>query len=166
MKQLLKNKQYEGSTIFHYTDRDSAKRANSALLMGAFEILEMKRTSEEVIQRWADVKFRPYRDASHKACTYKCTVKYIYFFIKRDSFLIASWLLEGTGICSQAQLIQYENIPLQELWVLPQSTEWRYELDYSRKVSSFFYSYGKQSAWWSKFLFFFQIFQFYQFKKI
>jgi cell division cycle 14 len=74
MKSLLKNKKFKGSVIFHHTDRNTAKRANAALLMGCFEILAMKRTADEVAERWKDLKMRPFRDVSHKACTYKCTV--------------------------------------------------------------------------------------------
>lgn len=74
MKALLANPKYENCLLFHHTSRDTIRRTNSALLMGCYEILSLDRSAEEVKERWKDVKFRHYIDASHIKSTYKCYV--------------------------------------------------------------------------------------------
>jgi hypothetical protein len=76
MMKIMKSETYSDAVIVHHTDKINHKRVNSALLMGCYEILGLKRSAEEVIKRWKDFKFRPYRDSSHNKCTYKCYVSF------------------------------------------------------------------------------------------
>lgn len=76
LDKLLKNKDYTKSKIIHYTSLDVAKRANAAYLMGAFQIIVMKKTAVEAWAPFADVQppFKPFRDASYTNCSYECTI--------------------------------------------------------------------------------------------
>jgi len=76
LDKLMTNKDYTNSKIIHYTSLDVAKRANAAYLMGAFQIIIMKKTAMEA---WApfinvDPPFKPFRDASYTNCSYQCTI--------------------------------------------------------------------------------------------
>lgn len=62
---LLSNPKHERQTIIHYSSIVPAKRANSALLMCAYQVLVMKRQPEEVWKPFSEIpRFLPYRDAS------------------------------------------------------------------------------------------------------
>ena len=76
LDKLMTNKDYTNSKIIHYTSLDVAKRANAAYLMGAFQIIIMKKTA---LEAWApfinvDPPFKPFRDASYTNCSYQCTI--------------------------------------------------------------------------------------------
>lgn len=76
LDKLMTNNEYASSKIIHYTSLDVAKRANAAYLMGAFQIIIMKKTAMEA---WApfvnvDPPFKPFRDASYTNCSYQCTI--------------------------------------------------------------------------------------------
>lgn len=75
MIKIMKNEKYANATVVHHTDRTNIKRANSAFLMGCFEMLSLKRTADEVIERWKHIKFIPYKDASYNPSYYKCYVR-------------------------------------------------------------------------------------------
>lgn len=70
------NSQFSNSKIFHHTSLDSAKRANAAYLMCAFQVIILNRTAEEAWAPFAKVQppFADFRDASFGTCTYKCTI--------------------------------------------------------------------------------------------
>lgn len=76
MEKLLGDTSYSKYAIYHYTGVDSAKRANAAYLMGAFQIIILKRTSDDAWKPFANTKpaFADFRDASYGECTYKCTI--------------------------------------------------------------------------------------------
>jgi cell division cycle 14 len=76
LEKLLKDQNYVKFRIYHYTSVDSAKRANAAYLMGAFQVIILGRTAD---QAWypfskATPNLPEFRDASFGPCTYKCTI--------------------------------------------------------------------------------------------
>lgn len=63
--------------IVHYTTFDARKRANAACLVGAYEIIFLKKTPEEAyrpLQAAASSPFLPFRDASFGLSSYNLTV--------------------------------------------------------------------------------------------
>ena len=76
LEKLLTNKEYSTSKIIHYTSLDVAKRANAAYLMGAFQIMVLKKTAVEAWAPFANVDppFKPFRDASYTNCSYQCMI--------------------------------------------------------------------------------------------
>lgn len=76
LEKLLSNPSYSDCPIYHHTSIKSAKRANAAYLMGAFQVLILGRTADQAWEYFKNVKpsFKPFRDASYLACSYKCTI--------------------------------------------------------------------------------------------
>ncbi|KAM3145239.1 hypothetical protein pb186bvf_002567 [Paramecium bursaria] len=76
LEKLLADTTYTQYAIYHYTSLDSAKRANAAYLMGAFQIIIMKKSADDAWKPFANVKpaFQDFRDASYGQCLYKCTI--------------------------------------------------------------------------------------------
>lgn len=76
LDKLLKNSDYSTSKIIHHTSLDVAKRANAAFLMGAYQIIILKKTAVEAWAPFINVNppFRPFRDASYTNCSYECTI--------------------------------------------------------------------------------------------
>ena len=75
LEKLIKNQAYSLYKIYHYACLNPQKRSNAALLMGAFQIIVLKRTAQEA---WAPFSLLPsfldFRDAGYGGCTYKCTI--------------------------------------------------------------------------------------------
>ncbi|XP_075249268.1 uncharacterized protein LOC142341866 isoform X5 [Convolutriloba macropyga] len=63
--------------IVHYTSHDARKRANAAYLIGAYQIIYLKRTAEEAYRPLVsgnNPSFMPFRDASMARSSYNLTV--------------------------------------------------------------------------------------------
>ncbi|XP_026691280.2 dual specificity protein phosphatase CDC14C-like isoform X2 [Ciona intestinalis] len=63
--------------IVHYTSFDARKRANAAFLIGAYQIIHLKRTPEEAYRplvAGSSPPYLPYRDASFGPCSYNLTL--------------------------------------------------------------------------------------------
>ncbi|XP_051978042.1 dual specificity protein phosphatase CDC14AB isoform X1 [Xyrauchen texanus] len=63
--------------IVHYTSFDQRKRANAAVLIGAFAVIYLKKTPEEAYRALisgSNASYLPFRDASFGNCTYNLTV--------------------------------------------------------------------------------------------
>lgn len=63
--------------IVHYTSFDARKRANAAFLIGAYQIIHLKKTPEEAYRPLVSGNsppYLPFRDASFGACTYNLTL--------------------------------------------------------------------------------------------
>ena len=94
LEKLVSDNSYSKYLIYHYTSLDCAKRANAAYLMGAFEVIILKKSAEEAWKPFSKVQpaFADYRDASYGSCTYKCTVKkcflssYLYYLSETSSY--------------------------------------------------------------------------------
>uniref|UniRef100_A0A8C2CVB6 Cell division cycle 14Ab n=1 Tax=Cyprinus carpio TaxID=7962 RepID=A0A8C2CVB6_CYPCA len=63
--------------IVHYTSFDQRKRANGAVLIGAYAVIYLKKTPEEAYRALisgSNASYLPFRDASFGNCTYNLTV--------------------------------------------------------------------------------------------
>ncbi|KAI5101153.1 dual specificity protein phosphatase CDC14AB isoform X2 [Silurus meridionalis] len=63
--------------IVHYTSFDQRKRANAAVLIGAYSVIYLKKTPEEAYRALisgSNASYLPFRDASFGNCTYSLTV--------------------------------------------------------------------------------------------
>lgn len=76
LDKLLKVPAYQKTVVYHFCSTDSAKRANAAYLMGAFQVIAFGKTAEESWRPFSSVypPFADFRDASFGACSYKCTI--------------------------------------------------------------------------------------------
>jgi len=76
LDKLLNDANYAKSKFYHHTNLDMAKRANSAYLMGAFQVISLGKTAEEAWKPFQEsgLNFPDFRDASYTTCTYKCTI--------------------------------------------------------------------------------------------
>jgi len=76
LDKLVSDAKYSKSKFYHHTSMDTAKRANSAYLMGAYQVLVLNKTAEEAWEPFANLQpgFTEFRDASYTHCTYKCTI--------------------------------------------------------------------------------------------
>ena len=57
LNKLLNNQQYSNCPIYHHTSINPAKKANAAYLMGAFQVLILKKTAEEAFRPFRNIKF-------------------------------------------------------------------------------------------------------------
>lgn len=74
LQSVLNKDEYRGAKIYHYCGENFGKKANAAYLMGAFQVLVLKRTAKEAWKPFAGEKFVSFRDAMRGPCTYECTV--------------------------------------------------------------------------------------------
>ena len=75
LEKLLKNQAYSSYKIYHYTSLNPQKRSNAAFLMGAFQILVLRRGAATAWAPFASLSpFLDFRDAGYGGCTYKCTI--------------------------------------------------------------------------------------------
>lgn len=76
LDKLMTNPDYASSKIIHHTSLDVAKRANAAFLMGAYQVIIMKKSAVEAWAPFINVTppFKPFRDASYTNCSYECTI--------------------------------------------------------------------------------------------
>lgn len=118
LDKLLSNKDYAKSKIIHYTSLDVAKRANAAYLMGAFQIIILKKSALEAWAPFVNVEppFKPFRDASYTNCSYECTIlhclKGLEYAIKLGWFNVKTFNVQ--------EYEYYEDIEHGDLnWILP-----------------------------------------------
>ena len=74
LSKLYYDPSYKKAKIYHYSSENFKKKANAAYLMGAFQVICLKRTAIEAWKPFEGEKFVDYRDALRGVCTYKCTV--------------------------------------------------------------------------------------------
>ena len=75
--QVLHNPKFSNAPLVYYTNMDPAKRANSAFLMCAFQVIVHKTPAEEAWKPFSKITppLLAFRDASNtKECTYPCTI--------------------------------------------------------------------------------------------
>ncbi|KAJ8376511.1 hypothetical protein SKAU_G00070910 [Synaphobranchus kaupii] len=63
--------------IVHYTSFDQRKRANAAVLIGAYAVIYLKKSPEEAYRALisgSNASYLPFRDASFGNCTYNLTI--------------------------------------------------------------------------------------------
>ncbi|XP_066536988.1 cell division cycle 14Aa isoform X2 [Hoplias malabaricus] len=77
LNKKLKSFTLSRKRIIHYTSYDQQKRANAAFLIGAYAVIYLKRTPEEVYHALisgTNVSYLPFRDAAFGSCTYNLTI--------------------------------------------------------------------------------------------
>ncbi|XP_067310356.1 cell division cycle 14Aa isoform X1 [Pseudorasbora parva] len=77
LNKKLKSFTLSRKRIIHYTSYDQRKRANAAVLIGAYAVIYLKRTPEEVYRALisgTNVSYLPFRDAAFGNCTYDLTI--------------------------------------------------------------------------------------------
>jgi cell division cycle 14 len=72
---LLADPKLQNHSIYHYTSLIPAKRANAALLMGAYQIIRLDRSADEAWEYFLETsRFIPYRDASAEGSPFELYV--------------------------------------------------------------------------------------------
>ncbi|CAD7927448.1 unnamed protein product [Amoebophrya sp. A120] len=76
VKAILDDPQLANKKIVHYCSQDPKKRPNAAYLIGAFQVMVLKRTAEIAYRPFNNIRppFLPFRDATCGVCNYHCTV--------------------------------------------------------------------------------------------
>ncbi|XP_057189991.1 cell division cycle 14Aa [Triplophysa rosa] len=77
LNKKLKSFTLSRKRIIHYTSYDQRKRANAAVLIGAYAVIYLKRTPEEVYRALisgTNVSYLPFRDAAFGNCTYNLSI--------------------------------------------------------------------------------------------
>merc|ERR1719474_1019669 len=88
----LNDEKLKDSEIYYCTAHDAQCIANASVLIGAYQVLYLKRSPPEAFNAVMKIarKAAPFRDASMGACSYKCTVEhciYAAYRARRDGFL-------------------------------------------------------------------------------
>lgn len=109
LEKLLNREEYKKNHLYHYTSTNSAKCANAAYLMGAFQVphvvtqvVVLKRSAEEAFKPFKHIKFTDFRDASYGECSYKCTVP--------PQNIVDPGLPARAGVRHQARLVRLQDI--------------------------------------------------------
>ena len=72
LNSILRNPRLSNSIIYHYTSLQPGKRANAALLIGAFQMIMLHRSAEEVCDKFQNIsKFIPFCDASQNSSPFE-----------------------------------------------------------------------------------------------
>jgi cell division cycle 14 len=65
LNSILKDPKHQKSIIYHYASNQPSKKANSALLIGCYQILVLRKTADEACQAFEQLEaFTPFVDAS------------------------------------------------------------------------------------------------------
>jgi len=101
LRKKLDSSKYAQKKIYHYCMAHPHLQTNAAVLMGAFQILELGRSAKEAYAAFgkAHKAFVPFHDASPVACTYKLTVYHA---------------LQAIEKASQLGLFDYENFDIRD----------------------------------------------------
>lgn len=117
LERILGLKEVETRVIIHHCSKQPSKRTNAAYLMGAFQVLVLKRSPA---QAWAPFASEPafpfFVDASLGTCSYKCTI--LHCLQALETAVALGWLNLRTF-----DVEQYEKHSLMENgdfnWVVP-----------------------------------------------
>jgi len=76
LKAILDDPQLANKRIVHFCSQCPKKRANAAYLIGAFQVMMLRRTADTAWRPFATLRppFLPFRDATCGICTYQCTI--------------------------------------------------------------------------------------------
>jgi len=76
LRKKLTSEKLKGRKIYHCCLNHPHRRTNAAVLMGAFQILELGKTAEEAYRPFRNISpgFTDFHDASPVTCTFKLTV--------------------------------------------------------------------------------------------
>ena len=71
---MLTHSEYKKAKIYHFCSENFKKKANAAFLMGAYQVIALKKTAKDAWKPFASEKFVSFRDAMRGPCSYQCTV--------------------------------------------------------------------------------------------
>lgn len=76
VKAILDDPQLLNKKIVHFCSQCPKKRANAAYLIGAFQVMMLRRPADTAFRPFANIRppFLPFRDATCGICNYQCTV--------------------------------------------------------------------------------------------
>lgn len=74
LQSLLKDPLNENKHVLVYSVTTYNKLANAAYLVGAFQIIVLKKNSTDAFKALQNIDIKPFRDASNGDCTYHCTL--------------------------------------------------------------------------------------------
>uniref|UniRef100_A0A674DG12 Uncharacterized protein n=1 Tax=Salmo trutta TaxID=8032 RepID=A0A674DG12_SALTR len=77
LNKKLKSFTHSRKRVIHYTSYDQRKRANAAVLIGAYSVIYLKRSPEEAYRTLIsgnNTAYLPFRDAALGDCTYNLTI--------------------------------------------------------------------------------------------
>uniref|UniRef100_A0A8C8HCN6 Dual specificity protein phosphatase CDC14A n=2 Tax=Oncorhynchus tshawytscha TaxID=74940 RepID=A0A8C8HCN6_ONCTS len=77
LNKKLKSFTHSRKRVIHYTSYDQRKRANAAVLIGAYSVIYLKRSPEEAYRSLIsgnNTAYLPFRDAALGDCTYNLTI--------------------------------------------------------------------------------------------
>ena len=74
LKLILQDPLYEYQRIYYYTSQDFKEKANSAFLICGFQLIILRKSLVEIIQKFASVNLTPFRDAGEGNCEHSCTL--------------------------------------------------------------------------------------------
>jgi cell division cycle 14 len=117
LQKLLSNPDFAGSKVFHYTKNQYDKRANSAYLMGAFQVVVLGRFADSAWELFSNLSpFRAFRDALPGVCSYACTILHCLKGLERTVAL--GWFsLESFNIAAYEFNARLENGYFS--WIIP-----------------------------------------------
>ncbi|KAH0481990.1 MAG: uncharacterized protein KVP18_004619 [Porospora cf. gigantea A] len=77
LQQKLDDPRFASKKLLFYSHPDVRRRTNAVTLMCLFQIIMLRRSSDEAFETFKGSKIRvmPYRDATYGACHYKLTIK-------------------------------------------------------------------------------------------
>lgn len=117
LNSMMRNPKLISSTIYHYTSLQPAKRANSALLIGAYQILMLNQTASDVIQKFDKISgFIPFCDASQRTSSFELYLQDCLLALEKGVKL--NWFsLHTFDLRSYETLAQLEHGGLN--WIIP-----------------------------------------------
>ena len=116
LDKLIQHPDYRTAKIYHYCSEDFKKKANAAFLMGAYQVICMKRSAKDAWKVFEKEKFTDFRDAMRSACTYKCTILHCLEAIEWATKL--GWYSHATFNVAEYQ--HYENVENGDMnWIIP-----------------------------------------------
>eukprot|EP00826_Nyctotherus_ovalis_P015304 TRINITY_DN1433_c0_g1_i8.p1 TRINITY_DN1433_c0_g1~~TRINITY_DN1433_c0_g1_i8.p1 ORF type:complete len:329 (+),score=90.92 TRINITY_DN1433_c0_g1_i8:343-1329(+) len=74
LDKLLFHPDYKKAKIYHYCNESYKKKANAAFLMGAYQVIYLKKSAADAWKPFTSEKFVSFRDALRSPCTYECTI--------------------------------------------------------------------------------------------
>lgn len=71
---MLANSKFSSNAIYQYTSLNPAKKANAALLIGAYEVTVLQTSAERVCDKFQNIKFTPFCDASLNTSSFELCI--------------------------------------------------------------------------------------------
>ncbi|OMJ67680.1 hypothetical protein SteCoe_35098 [Stentor coeruleus] len=113
---LLANPKLSNNVIYQYTSLNPAKKANAALLIGAYEVIVLQTSAERVCDKFQNIKFTPFCDASLNTSSFELCIGDCLKTIEKS--IIYGWFnFSSFDIRNYELMSQLENGGLN--WIIP-----------------------------------------------